>query len=90
MLQHNKPQTKKTSVKSKTASVAGTKKSPGKAVSRQQQSKTPVVTSEQRQQMIKETAYFMAEHQGFTAHSALEYWLMAEAEIDQRLSRQAR
>lgn len=90
MLQHSKPQTKKTAVKSKTTSVPSTKKSSGKADSRQKQSIVPVVTSEQRQQMINEAAYFMAEHQGFTTHSPLDYWLMAEADIDQQLSRQER
>lgn len=37
---------------------------------------------EQRQRMIAEAAYFMAEHRGFNAGDPVQDWLAAEAEID--------
>lgn len=40
-----------------------------------------------RQQLISEAAYFRAERRGFVAGSAIEDWLAAELEIDERLSR---
>ena len=47
---------------------------------------TPSVTPEQRQQMIKEAAYFIAESRGFSPHDCLDCWLEAEAEINKQLS----
>ena len=38
-----------------------------------------------RLQMIAEAAYYRAEHRGFAAGEALQDWLEAEKEIDQRL-----
>jgi antibiotic biosynthesis monooxygenase (ABM) superfamily enzyme len=90
MLEHSKPQAKKTVAKTNTKSAQSGKTSTKKAPSRQKQTTSIVITSAQRQQMIEEAAYFIAQHQGFTAHSPLDYWLMAESEIDQQLSRQVR
>ena len=40
------------------------------------------LSSEERQRMIAEAAYFRAEHCGFRGGDSLEDWLQAEAEID--------
>jgi hypothetical protein len=47
------------------------------------------VTAVQRQRMIAEAAYFLAQHRGFTDGDALQDWLVAEAEIDRVLAAQA-
>ena len=39
-------------------------------------------TPEQRQTMISEAAYFMAEHRGFQSGQELQDWLFAESQID--------
>ena len=39
-------------------------------------------SSDQRQRMIAEAAYFRAEHRGFQGGDPVEDWLQAEAEID--------
>lgn len=39
-----------------------------------------------RLQMIAEAAYYHAEHRGFAAGEAMQDWLEAEREIDQRLN----
>jgi hypothetical protein len=39
-------------------------------------------TPEQRQTMISEAAYFMAEHRGFQSGQELPDWLFAESQID--------
>lgn len=44
--------------------------------------------SEQRQQLIAETAYFIAEARGFNGECQLDDWLQAEAMIDRQLSGQ--
>lgn len=44
------------------------------------------ITQEQRQHMIEEAAYFIAEHQGFLTGSSFDNWLAAEAEIDKQLA----
>ena len=43
------------------------------------------VTSEERNQLIAEAAYFRAEHRSFAPGHELEDWLTAEAEIEGRL-----
>ena len=40
------------------------------------------LSSDERQRMIAEAAYFRAEHRGFRGGDPLEDWLQAEAEID--------
>lgn len=41
---------------------------------------------EQRQTMISEAAYFMAEHRGFESGHELQDWLFAENQIDAAIS----
>lgn len=43
------------------------------------------LSPEERQRIIAETAYFIAERRGFSAGSELDDWLQAEAEVDRRL-----
>lgn len=40
------------------------------------------IVSEPRQQLIAQTAYFIAERRGFAPGNELEDWLQAEAEIE--------
>ena len=46
--------------------------------------KTPVITPEERQNMIEEEAYLIAEQRGFDGDMALDDWLRAEAIVDAR------
>lgn len=50
---------------------------------------TPFVGPEQRAMMIAEAAYYRAECRGFAPGHEYEDWLAAEAEVDQKLLRQA-
>lgn len=43
------------------------------------------ITSRERQQLIAEAAYFIAEQRGFAPGRELDDWAQAEAEIDMRL-----
>ena len=45
------------------------------------------VTLDQRQIMISEAAYYLAEHRGFEAGHELDDWLVAETQIDAALGR---
>lgn len=47
--------------------------------------KSAAITAEQRQQMIAEAAYFLAERRGFNGGDPGQDWLEAEAEIERRL-----
>ena len=47
--------------------------------------KKPVLSPEQRYQMIKDAAYFIAERHGFSGDSAY-FWSLAEAEINAKLN----
>ncbi len=47
------------------------------------------VLGEERNRMVAEAAYFIAEHRGFIGGSSLEDWLAAEAQVDTMLSRRA-
>ena len=49
----------------------------------------PVISAQQRQHMIEEAAYFIAQREGFVSHSPLHYWLTAEKEIDRQLAKEA-
>jgi hypothetical protein len=51
------------------------------AVKRQ---KTPVVTPEDRQNMIAVEAYLIAEQRGFQGGTEMDDWLQAEAIVDAR------
>jgi hypothetical protein len=44
-----------------------------------------LVTSEERQRLIAAAAYFRAQRREFTAGHAVEDWLMAEREVDDRV-----
>lgn len=60
---------------------------PTKATPRNSQSHIPrqqplAISPEQRQQMIAEAAYYLAEHRGFEAGDPVSDWLQAESEID--------
>jgi hypothetical protein len=44
-----------------------------------------VATAAERSEMIAVAAYYLAERRGFTAGSATEDWLRAEAQIDRML-----
>ncbi len=59
------------------ATVAGASPSPNVAASSPQS-----VTEQVREAMIREAAYFRAEHRAFAAGSELEDWFDAEREID--------
>lgn len=47
------------------------------------------VTDEQREQMIREAAYFLAQHRNFAEGQSAEDWAMAEKEVDALLEQQA-
>jgi len=44
------------------------------------------VSPEERNQMIAEAAYFIAEHYSFAERSPLKDWLLAEAQVDALLN----
>lgn len=92
MLQHSKPRTKRTLAKAEPTPPQTDKPSSKKPASRQKQT-APLVntrTPEQRQKMIEEAAYYVANRRGFIGGNPLEDWLEAEAEIDKQLSQKAR
>ena len=43
------------------------------------------ITQEQREHMIAEAAYYMAEHRHFQGGNPLRDWLQAQAEIESKL-----
>jgi len=45
------------------------------------------VSEEMRQHMIREAAYYRAQHRGFSGAAEMEDWLVAEREIDAMLGR---
>ncbi len=45
------------------------------------------LSEEERQRMIAEAAYFIAEAQGFQVGQELEYWVAAEKQMNDRLGR---
>ncbi len=73
----------------KTAKKSTTKKKTARKNSRGKTAATPVDASI-RQQMIAEAAYFIAEQRGFKGGSKLEDWLIAEAQVDARLSKRGK
>ncbi len=44
-----------------------------------------IVSPEERERMIAEAAYFRALQRGFSGGDAVEDWLVAEREVDERL-----
>ena len=89
MLQQGKARPKKAPSKKKATPARGGKTDTKKVSSRSGKTTPILITSEQRQQMIEEAAYFIAERRGFAVHDCLDCWLAAEAEIDQQLSQSA-
>ncbi len=80
-----KPAAKKATASKATAS-ATTKKTASKTTSTSKKSsKTSIVTSENRLQMIETAAYYIAEKNGFSGPSA-DHWLAAEKQIDSQLN----
>ena len=76
--------TGKTTKKSAAKATKATAKK--KAVSRVSGAKTTQISASQRHQMICEAAYLRGEAQGFLSDDR-EDWLLAEAEIDARLTK---
>jgi hypothetical protein len=60
------------------------KKTPGDSGAARMAQETEVAPGE-RERMVAEAAYFIAERRRFAAGDALSDWLQAEAEIDARL-----
>lgn len=52
---------------------------------KEQTSMATVVNHEDRHQMIRETAYYLAEKDGFPSGKDEEYWSRAEEQIDKML-----
>lgn len=55
-----------------------------------QQHTSVAITQEQREHMIAEAAYYMAEHRHFQSGDPLRDWLQAQAEIDSKLKAASR
>ena len=85
MLEQDSARPPKTPSKKKAMPAKRAKTTSKKAPSPSTQATTSV-SPEQRQQMINEAAYFIAESRGFSPHDCLDCWLEAEAEIDKQLS----
>ena len=71
----------KLSVKAKHAPL----ETAGNPASRSQLKVVGQIPAEQREHMIAEAAYYLAEHRGFQGGDPVRDWLQAEAEIDHRL-----
>ena len=72
--------TKSSQTATKTAAKAVRK------TARKSQSQSPIVSKEQRLQMIEEAAYFRAEQRSFQDGDSVADWLLSEKEIDDLLS----
>jgi len=48
------------------------------------------ITKEQREHMIAEAAYYIAEHRHFHGGDAFDDWMQAQMEVDQRLQSASR
>ena len=65
---------------------AGTAKVPMPASRKDPQMKpVPRISPKERERLVAEAAYFIAERRGFEAGRELEDWLQAEAEVNRRL-----
>jgi hypothetical protein len=73
-------QSKKTAAKKQIPAAEVTAKKPTQMHHRQS------ITPEERDHMIAETAYHIAQGRGFQGDKALSDWLQAEAEVDARFS----
>jgi len=71
------PAPKKSAKKTATGKIAKPRKAP-----RPKQIKDVTISAEERQQMIGEAAYFLAEQRKFSPGAELDDWLRAEAQIN--------
>ena len=85
MLQHGKPQAKKTPPKVKATASKNDQTGMSKQSHREEQA-APAISSQQRQNMIKEAAYYIAQRRDFIGGNPVDDWLMAESEVDKQLS----
>ena len=90
MLEHSKPHTNKTPVKAKTSTSRRNKTGTSAKSTGSKQSVPVAISSQQRQQMINESAYYIAQRRGFTGGNPMDDWLMAEIEVDKQLSKMRR
>ena len=51
---------------------------------------TAPITKEQREHMIEEAAYYIAEHRHFQGGDPFDDWVQAQMEVDQRLQSASR
>jgi len=51
---------------------------------------TAPITKEQREHMIAEAAYYIAEHRHFRGGDAFDDWMQGQMEVDQRLQSASR
>lgn len=69
---------------SQTTTKARTKTA--RKTARKSQSQSPIVSKEQRLQMIEESAYYRAEQRRFQGGDPVADWLLSEKEVDDLLS----
>lgn len=69
-----------------TAAGAGKRAPARKTVTDSPQSSGTAVSNEERYLYVAEAAYYLAERDGFSA-DPVEYWLRAECEVDEMISR---
>ncbi|GAB4292138.1 MAG: hypothetical protein Kow0096_06750 [Thiohalomonadaceae bacterium] len=84
------PSRKSTSTEAKPKATAAKKTAPKKAASpkpRAKKTAAVTVSEEMRQHMIREAAYYRAQHRGFGGGAEMEDWCAAEREIDEMLGR---
>lgn len=80
---------KTTKKKTRAQKVESKKKTAKKTASKKpavRKTTTSPAESRARQKMIAETAYFLSLQRGSEKSSALEDWLIAEAQVDQKLA----
>jgi len=77
-------QTQSASNKTRTTTI--TKGKPTTKKNSETQSTQSTNTAEERQRLIAESAYYLAEQRGFHGDMATDDWLRAEAEVDARLN----
>lgn len=94
-----KPATEGKASKAKTTKASAAPEAPKKSTAKTAapKSSTPrtkkakpgngAISEEMRQHMIREAAYYRAEHRGFSGAADMEDWLVAEQEIDAMLGR---
>jgi len=78
-------QTQSASNKRNAGTVTENKSSTGKSI-RDVKQESLHTTDDERQRLIAESAYYLAEQRGFHGDMAMDDWLRAEAEVDARLN----